>query len=193
MYDACLLKASRDGSWVDGRLPSLNFKRCGHGCVSTYEDSIVVMGGYGGRCEGGQVFFSSTEILSSPSSPTWMAGPDMGYLRSGFASGLLSSGCIVVAGGSSDGTHVHASAQRLDLREGRWTSLPDMHKARGYLSGCVVGDGSFVVGGGTLVDGHMESTGELERYDPRANRWTLLADTRSAQLSRSCHSAVLLL
>ena len=92
------LKKVIDVVWGRGpkelKVPDMHHNRCGHSLVTTFDDHVMAMGGYGGDT----VYHNSVERLDSEKG--WeLLGP-MKFSRSGFAAGVGIGGRVLVAGGS---------------------------------------------------------------------------------------------
>jgi len=151
--------------WDKNLIPPLHTARCGHVSVSTFNDSIVVAGGYAG----GTAYLSSAEIYI-PGAASWQELPNMQARRSGAAACLSPDGAIIVAGGSPDGSSAHKSVERFDLRTGKWEHLAPMTRPRSYTAGCLGRDGLFYVTGG-IKNIHYEFDDSMDVYDFRADKW----------------------
>ncbi len=97
---------SDDHEWLP--FASLTVPRCGHSVVVTFNNDIVVYGGY----SGGTRYLASGECFDT-GTERWIPLPDMHVPRSGLISVIDPYGCIMVAGGSPDGTIGHNSLSRL--------------------------------------------------------------------------------
>lgn len=78
-------------------MPSMLQQRCGHSAVTTFDDSIVVFGGY----SGGTSYLASGEIMHS-GAERWIKLPPMSSPRSGFGGVLGWCGSIYAAGGQGN-------------------------------------------------------------------------------------------
>lgn len=158
-------------AWNESTIAPMLTPRGGHCAITLPDDSLFVLGGYGGDLN----YHSSTELWI-PERGSWLPGPSMHVPRSGAAAAYLGYHTIYVAGGSRDGTHSHKTIERCDLRQctsvGQWEMLRgEMHCPRGYVTGAVGASGAFFVCGG-LHDGYLQ--GGLEAYEPRMDRWILV-------------------
>lgn len=164
------LRHLSDYVWSVGKVPSMRQARCGHSIVATWDEKVMVLGGYGG----GQLYLDTTEVLDlGRIDAGWRQGPPLRSTRSGAAAVIASCGRVLVAGGSIDGEIPLNTAEALDPREGKWVPLASMHHKRGYCAGTMAPHNRFLVSGGICSTLFLASNG-LESYDPRANKWTLL-------------------
>lgn len=129
-YADTFIRRLNEEEWQENAVPNMHYKRCGHSVVTTFDDSIFVLGGY----NGGEDYLNTVEMLSS-NLDRWISLPSMHAPRSGMAAVLGPCGSVYVAGGSPDGIVGSNTLERYDPREGKWVKLADMHKARGYTSG----------------------------------------------------------
>ena len=145
-------------------LHNLPSKRCGHSTVVTFDNNIVMYGGYSGGNE-----YCETGYLYDMSKQMWLELPDMNVKRSGFISVLDGHGSIIVCGGSPDGLACHRSAERLDLRMNKFQKLSDMNMNRGYTAGCIGVNNIIYAFGGLYSDESLSQSAEF--YDPRMDKW----------------------
>lgn len=108
VYTRCFIRQQTgpDATWDN--LPGMLVPRCGHSSVVTFNNQVVVFGGY----SGGTLYQSSGEIFDFGSC-IWSPLPSMPVARSGFTAALDPYGGVIVAGGSSDGTIGLTTAGRL--------------------------------------------------------------------------------
>ena len=109
--------------------------------------------------------------------------PPLLEARSGFASGALADGRVVLAGGYR-GEPALSSAEVYDSAVGVSTALPPMSRARGEVRGAMLTDGHFAVIGGRDGGTYLSS---CEALDLRSNTWHVLPN-----LSVGCdfHAAI---
>ncbi|KAL4448429.1 hypothetical protein ABPG75_005648 [Micractinium tetrahymenae] len=157
----------RTGRWLAG--PALSSLRGCAGAAALGSRLYVAGGGMA------DVQHDTVEIFN-PEINAWMPGPKLRAKRFSTAAGSL-DGCVYVTGGY-DGSYLQ-TAERLDPREGKWQTIPDMLERRGAHA-CTAGPGGllYVVGGYdvTQEDAFMFS---VEAFDPRAGKW--LPKARMAQ------------
>ncbi|KAK6011428.1 kelch repeat protein [Ostertagia ostertagi] len=151
--------------WVrfDYRLDNNYFHRFGVG-VAVFYNLLYAVGGNDG-------LFLKSVLRFDPATEVWSSNiAPMSYGRYGHGVATL-DGFIYAVGG-----------QDYDPRVGKWEHIRPMTTCRGYL-------------GSAAFDGHLYAAGgpwlsSAEKYDPRANRWTAVADMNEKRFAR--HSQVAL-
>ena len=108
VYNECYIRRQVGVYEAWESIAPMSTTRCGHASVTTFNNEIVVMGGY----QGGTEYLSSCEIYDT-TCDQWRALPSMSLTRSGFIAVTDMHGSIVVSGGSPDGTKAHSSTARL--------------------------------------------------------------------------------
>jgi len=114
----------------------------------------------------------------------WVASGSMSTPRNGHTATLLSSGLVLVAGGS-DGVAPLATAELYDPASGTWTSTGSMNTPRFGHSATLLDSGQVLVVGGYSAT-HYESLLSAELYDPATGTWSY---TASMDTPRYWHSA----
>ncbi|MFN3944711.1 MAG: kelch repeat-containing protein [Allosphingosinicella sp.] len=155
------------GGWVP-RAPMPTAR--GGGGKAVLDGKIYVAGG---RPPGGSAF----EVYD-PATDSWEKLPDLPTQRNHLAMVAL-GGRIIVAGGR---TGPGATAERVDVVEiydpatRRWTRGAPLPAPRGGITGAALGGCMFVFGGEGEPNHVLNLTPHTYAYDPRADRWTQLAD-----------------
>ena len=155
------------GGWVP-RAPMPTAR--GGGGKAVIDGKIYVAGG---RPPGGHAF----EVYD-PATDRWEKLPDLPTQRNHLAMVAL-NGKIIVAGGR---TGPGAMAPRVDVVEiydpktRRWTNGAPLPAPRGGITGAAHAGCMFVFGGEGEPNHVLGLTPNTYAYDPRANRWTQLAD-----------------
>lgn len=153
---------------------SLLTARYDHTATVLADGRILVAGGFGGTPDtmsaGGSVLLSTE--LYDPVAGTWSAGASMAVARAKHTATLLSSGLVLVAGGSS-GSSTLASAELYDPVADTWTAAAPLSTARQQQSALQLANGKVLVVGG--LNGASSAvfgvdTGEV--YDPTGNVWS---------------------
>ncbi|HEX3905650.1 MAG TPA: kelch repeat-containing protein, partial [Polyangia bacterium] len=125
--------------------------------------------------------------------PRWTTTGSMTTARQGHTATLLSTGKVLVVGGTSNGTTALASAELYDRTTGTWAATASMTGARTLHSATQLNtssngttSGKVLIAGG-LNGSTSQSTAQL--YSPSAGTWTAAANLNAA---RHAHSATLL-
>jgi hypothetical protein len=139
-----------------------------HATAVAYDGELVVIGGW--IPEGGNLTaVVSGEVLALRDG-RWVKLPSLRQPRAA-AGAAVADGKIVVVGGQDDGELVRDT----EVFDGRsWQRAATMPSLREHLA--VVSDGQFVYAVGGRDRSPDRNDDALERYDPRADRWTALAD-----------------
>ncbi len=114
----------------------------------------------------------------------WTASGAMSTPRDGHTATLLSSGLVLVAGGSN-GVAPLATAELYDPASGTWTSTGSMNTPRFGHTATLLDSGQVLVVGGYSAT-HYESLVSAELYDPATGTWSY---TASMDTPRYWHSA----
>jgi N-acetylneuraminic acid mutarotase/uncharacterized protein YjdB len=118
---------------------------------------------------------------------TWSPGAAMATVRMSHTATLLSTGKVLVAGGSYTGGPPWATTELYDPVANAWTSAGSMASARYSHTATLLANGKVLVAGGYDVASNVTATAEL--YDPVANTWSPAASMATA---RTLHTATLL-
>ena len=112
---------------------------------------------------------ASVEALAADCSG-WAALTPMGMPRFGHVAVALPCGKVLVAGGTTRGSHQPIKTAELwDPATGAWSELPDMAHERAFADCCLLPDGRAAVVGGWEFGGHMRTDGEA--FDVEAQTW----------------------
>jgi hypothetical protein len=174
---------------------------CGSACSATFPVGAGVtlvavpatgsrfVGWSGGGCSGRDATCQVT--VGEPSAVTaiwsvdqprdsWRPVADLPSSRVGHTATVLSSGKVLVAGGS-DGTSTLASALLFDPVAEEWSPTSPMSRPRSGHRATLLANGSVLVTG---------SDGSAELYDPTAGTWAVTGSMNMTR--RSGHAATLL-
>ena len=154
-------------------LGQLSKKRCGHSCISTYDDKVIIAGGY----SGGDDYLSCVERLDMGNGNLRsILLPSMSTPRSGFAMITTNPHSIYIGGGSSNGEIHLKTFERLDIREPKMEKLPPSRYAHGYSAGCVGPNERFYLSNGMWNSSKNNGfCPYIEFFDIRANKWETLS------------------
>ncbi|WP_420821895.1 kelch repeat-containing protein [Pyxidicoccus caerfyrddinensis] len=120
--------------------------------------------------------------LSACAASGWSAAGTMAVGRRYPTSTLLSSGKVLVAGGSN-ASGALSSSELYDPATNSWSSAAPMASARSSHTAIPLSSGKVLVTGGSNPSGALASS---ELYDPATNSWSSAAPMASA---RSSHTA----
>lgn len=129
--------------------------------------------------------WTSTALASAerynPSTGTWAATGSLPSGREGFTLTLLSSGKVLLAGGTRTGPPL-ASVFLYDPGPGTWTATGSMTRPRyGHTATLLPSGKVLVTGGWTTAGGTGTTTATAELYDPASGHWTATAAMGSAR------------
>jgi hypothetical protein len=158
--------------------------------VAAWIDSqakVVLVGGADG---------SSSETLTAetfdPTSGTFTALPTtLAHPAKALAGALLADKRLLVAGGANETDKTLADSHIYDPAAGALAPVAPMNVRRMAFTLTTLADGRVLaVGGWSDTETPSSSTGQLEVYDPKADKWTLLPI--KLKVPRHDHVAVLL-
>jgi len=130
------------------------------------------------------LFLGAALVLVQPCAAAAFIFQETGSLAHGrylATATLLTSGEVLVAGGSDNCGFYLTSAELYDPASGNWTATGSLAQARRQHSATLLPDGRVLVAGGLDVNTYLASA---ELYDPVLGTWTptgSLANTRFAQ------------
>ncbi len=117
--------------------------------------------------------------------PRWTATGSMTTPRQGHTATLLSTGKVLVAGGTSTGTTALASAELYDRTTGTWAATGSMTGARTLHTATQLNASSnSTTSGKVLVAGGLNgstSQNTAQLYSPSAGTWTAAANLNAAR------------
>lgn len=147
------------------RLPSLPVAS-NHAAATTYRGRLYVLGGYGGRLGGGTALRDAFVL----SGRRWRRLPRMPEPRAAAAAAVLNRRLYVVGGIGPSGLARRALV--LDLRKGRWTSIPGP-RPREHLAAAAVRGRVYAIAG--RLAGIDTNLALVQSYRPAERRWRAVA------------------
>jgi predicted secreted protein len=141
------------------------------------------------RADGNVVALYTTARGPALVDPAWTATGSMAAARFTHTATLLTSGKVLVAGGTSGSQTIFAlaSAELYDPTAGTWSATGSMAAARAGHQATLLTSGKVLVAGGR--DENLNFLASAELYDPVAGTWSA---TGSMGAARSEHQATLL-
>ena len=125
--------------------------------------------------------------------PRWTTTQNMTTTRQGHTATLLSTGNVLVVGGTSNGSTALASAELYNRTTGTWAATNPMTGARTLHTATQLGSSSnTTTSGKVLISGGLNGTtsqNTAQLYSPSAGTWTAAANLNAA---RHGHTATLL-
>jgi hypothetical protein len=184
LYTTARGQALLDPLWT--AVDSMGTERVGHTATLLSSGKVLVAGGYNGSLDNeGEI--ASAELYD-PVTGTWSATGSLATARFGHTATLLTSGRVLVAGGSSQvGPGPFASAELYDPVTGTWSATGSLATAHVYHSATLLPSGRVLVAGGFGDSSVYLASAEL--YDPGTGTWSA---TGSLAAARERHTATLL-
>ncbi|WP_437757210.1 Kelch repeat-containing protein [Sorangium sp. So ce1389] len=163
----------------------LNVPRFAHTATLMPSGKVLVAGGIDELTTIGFVYLASAELYD-PALEIWTTTTSpMSHARTGHTATLLSSGLVLMTGGSNGDDNV-ASAEVYDPAADTWTPATSMNHARAGHTATLLSSGLVLITGG-YVGNNVAAIAEV--YDPAADTWTLTGPMR---YPRGGHTATLL-
>lgn len=97
------------------------------------------------------------------------------------AAAVSLAGKIYVVGGWND--EFLSSVECYDPASNEWTSVAPLNIARAGHQCCVVDDSIYAIGGRQSIYGELPAI-EIEKYDQRSNKWTIVSYTLSLRIPK---------
>lgn len=165
--------------WTEG--PKLPFARH-HPVLATVNNRLYLMGGY--RVSAGGEWTPLKDVLSFDGRG-WSPAPSMPTPQEETVAVTLHDRIHVVSGRTPREASAATWAGQVDVdmhqvfdpKAGTWDTAAPCPMARNSAVGGVIDGLLYLAGGRETVEGDppIRNTGQLERYDPKADRWERLA------------------
>ena len=155
LYDAVTGTFNRTGAMAGGA-----------GTVTLLASGKVLLAG--GRNEGGDWLFASTELYD-PTSGTFTDGGKMLHARDSHTATLLSDSSVLMTGGSAGGAPTYADAELYDPSAGGFAATVNMTARRSVHTATLLNDGRVLITGGAYWIGDGDSPyllSSAELYNP---------------------------
>jgi non-specific serine/threonine protein kinase len=176
-----LEKGSKGSSRIEGYDPVINGWKSGpalparlhHEMAVTYEDEVVVIGGW--IPEGSDPSAEVSDRVFALRGGKWERLPSLNRPRAAGAAAVVGDQ-IVVVGGQANGRLVDST----EVFDGeRWRVGADIPTPREHLA--VASDGPFLYAVGGRALSPDKNSAALERYDPATDKWQRLPDMPTAR------------
>ena len=174
---ACDLYDPATGLWT--ATGAMSTPRSEHGLVLLQSGKVLAIGGF--YKDGSQEFYLNSCELYDPASGSWSQTGSLAEQRTVFATVLLPSGKVLVAGGlyknpSAEDIYMDG-VEIYDPAAGTWSAAAKLLQSRTAHTGTLLASGKVLVVGGATQGYTPLNTSE--EYDPSANVWTAAGNMSS--------------
>ncbi len=183
VLDSAELYDPGTGAWnVTGRLSR---PRSGHTAARLLDGRVLVAGGCNTFAQSPERLDDCvTAELYDPATETWSSTGNLTARRIGSTATLLSTGQVLVAGGSC------CSAESYDPITGTWSPVGGFVDVyRDQYTATLLPNGQVLAAGGSIDADLLFGVSTAESYDPVASGWSATGDLNVA---RATHTATLL-
>ena len=144
-----------------------------HAMLVTYRNQLAVIGGFHSRDHDLLAVTSSRMLLLDNNTGQWVEGPPLRHPRAAGGAAVVGNEIVVVGGRTGNPEQLVTQTEVYDGT--RWRDAADIPVPGDHLA--VTADSSYLyaVGGRKFTAG--SNTDVVQRYDPKANRWTILTPT----------------
>ena len=157
-------------SWSEG--PPLP-KPVHHAMLVNYHDQLVVIGGFHSRDNDPLAETSPQMLLLDTNTGEWRKGPDLGHARAAGGAAVVGDKIIVVGGRTGNPEKLVTQTEVYDGT--RWHDAADILMPGDHLA--VTADSSYLYAVGGRKFNASSNVDVVQRYDPKADRWTILTHT----------------
>jgi N-acetylneuraminic acid mutarotase len=144
-----------------------------HAMLVTYHDQLVVIGGFHGRGHDLLAETSARMLLLDNKTGKWVDGPPLGHPRGAGGAAVVGDKIVVVGGRTGNPEQLVTQTEVYDGTS--WRDAPDIPVPGDHLAVTADSRYLYAVGGRKFSAG--SNTDAVQRYDPQANRWTILTPT----------------
>jgi len=157
-------------SWEQGpRLPVALH----HAMLVTYRNQLAVIGGFQSRDNDPLAVTSPRMLLLDNTTGKWVNGPPLGHPRAGAGAAVVGDKIYVVGGRTGNPEQLVTQTEVYDGT--RWSDKADILVPGDHLAVTADSGYLYAVGGRKFTAG--SNTDVVQRYDPKADRWTALTPT----------------
>jgi non-specific serine/threonine protein kinase len=144
-----------------------------HAMLVTYPDQLAVIGGFHSRDNDLLAVTSPRMLLLDNKTGKWVDGPPLRHPRAGGGAAVVGDEIVVVGGREGNPEQLVTQTEVYDGT--RWRDAADIPVPGDHLAVTADSGYLYAVGGRKYTAG--SNTDVLQRYDPKANRWTILTPT----------------
>ena len=146
-----------------------------HAMLVTYHDQLVVIGGFHARDNDLLAETSPRMLLLDNKTGKWVDGPPLGHPRAAGGAAVVGDKIVVVGGRTGNPEQLVTQTEVYDGTS--WRDAADIPVPGDHLA--VTADSSYLYAVGGRKFTASSNTDAVQRYDPKANRWTI-ADPHAA-------------
>jgi hypothetical protein len=140
-----------------------------HAMLVNYRDQLVVIGGFHSRDNDLLAVTSARMLLLDNSTGKWVDGPPLLHPRGAGGAAVVDDKIIVVGGRVGNPESLVTQTEVYDGTS--WRDAPDIPMPGDHLA--VAADSSYLYAVGGRKFSASSNTDVVQRYDPKANRWTI--------------------
>ena len=144
-----------------------------HAMLVTYHDQLVVIGGFHGRGHDLLAETSARMLLLDNKTGKWVDGPPLGHPRGAGGAAVVGDKIVVVGGRTGNPEQLVTQTEIFDGTS--WRDAANIPVPGDHLA--VTADSRYLYAVGGRKFTASSNTDAVQRYDPKANRWTILPPT----------------
>ena len=144
-----------------------------HAMLVTYHDQLVVIGGFHGRGHDLLAETSARMLLLDNKTGKWVDGPPLGHPRGAGGAAVVGDKIVVVGGRTGNPEQLVTQTEIFDGTS--WHDAANIPVPGDHLA--VTADSRYLYAVGGRKFTASSNTDAVQRYDPKANRWTILPPT----------------
>jgi N-acetylneuraminic acid mutarotase len=144
-----------------------------HAMLVTYRDQLAVIGGFRSRDNDLLAVTSPRMMLLDNKTDKWVDGPPLRHPRAAAAAAVVGDEIVVVGGRVGNPEQLVTQTEVYD--GSGWRDAADIPVPGDHLAVAADSNYLYAVGGRKFTAG--SNTDDVQRYDPKANRWTILPRT----------------
>ena len=144
-----------------------------HAMLVTYGKQLAVIGGFRSRDNDPQGVASPRMLLLDDNTDKWVDGPPLRHPRAAGGAAVIGNEIVVVGGRTGNPGELVTQTEVYDGT--RWRDAADIPVPGDHLA--VTADSSYLYAVGGRKFTADSNVDDVQRYDPKANRWTPLTPT----------------
>jgi N-acetylneuraminic acid mutarotase len=144
-----------------------------HAMLVTYHDQLAVIGGFRSRDNDMLAVTSPRMLLLDNNTNKWVDGPPLHHPRAAGGAVVVGNEIVVVGGRTGNPAELVTQTEIYDGT--RWRDAADIPVPGDHLAVAADSNYLYAVGGRKFTAG--SNVDDVQRYDPKADRWTILPHT----------------